>query len=129
LITEWKFNPIKKVMSEPMRQHYFIKILSQINPQELVERLLDTNIPFMSAYGEYDYTTPPPNESNLKQWGQHDHFFLENMRKVCIIQAGKLVLKLILIKMSKIFSLSMGLLVSDASQALDNDNHCSNLRG
>ena len=75
LISDWKFNPIKKVMSEPMRQHFFTKILSQINPQELVSRVLDTNIPFMSVYGEYDYTTPPPDESNLKQWGHRSCFF------------------------------------------------------
>jgi pimeloyl-ACP methyl ester carboxylesterase len=128
LIAEWKFNPIKKVMSEPMRQHYFTNILSQIKPQELVEHLLDTNIPFMSVYGEYDYTTPPPDEINLKRWQQSNRFFSRKYEKSVHYPSWEIGSQTNFDQDVKNFFAQHGIVAANISLGIasNNDNPCGN---
>jgi pimeloyl-ACP methyl ester carboxylesterase len=74
LINDWRFNPVGKMMSEPMRQHFFNDMLSQLSPQIMLAETINTSIPSMLIYGEHDFTTPAPSEADLNQWLTHSNF-------------------------------------------------------
>lgn len=74
LVQEWKYNLTGNVLSASTRSAYF-NSLSCADPIKMQDQLVNMGLPVMSVYGKYDYTTPPPQENLVHQWGNKFYFF------------------------------------------------------